>query len=82
MRVLRLKPPTRFDRMLARAWWVLIMSVIMITALTGLLLAHRGLFDVFGARWPEAGKHVGAALGFGLVSYLLCRNRSDLIIDR
>ena len=69
------------DRLLARIWWMLTMSLIALTASGAMLLAYRGVFSAFGEKYLHGAIYTLGALPLGIACYLLCRHRGDLVCD-
>jgi hypothetical protein len=69
------------DRMLARAWWTAIMSLLFVTAMGSLFSGYRGLFALCGGDLLAGATHLLIALPLGAAAYLLCRHRVDLVCD-
>jgi len=69
------------DRLLARVWWFLIMSLIALTASGAMLLGYRGVFSsVSGAYVPALIQLISAA-PLGIACWFLCKHRTDLVCD-
>ncbi|MBC8106319.1 MAG: hypothetical protein H7Z14_07000 [Anaerolineae bacterium] len=69
------------DRLLARTWWLLTMSLIAITASGAMLLAYRGVFSAFGGAYVTSAVYVLGTFPLGIACWFLCRHRSDLVCD-
>lgn len=71
----------RTDRLVARCWWLLTMSLMASSGLVSLLLAYRGLFAAFAGAFPQAAVNLLVCLPFGAAAFLLARHRVDLVCD-
>lgn len=69
------------DRLLARTWWLLTMSLIAFTASGAMLLAYRGVFSAFAGAYLTSAFHILGALPLGMACWFLCRHRGDLVCD-
>lgn len=66
---------------LNRTTWLIVMSMIVATAVAGVLLAHQGLFAMFSGKLSLALSRGVAGAALTSCAYLLSRYRSDLIDD-
>ena len=57
------------------------MSLIALTASGAMLLAYRGVFSAFAARYVQGAIYTLGAFPVGIACYLLCRHRGDLVCD-
>ncbi|MDB5291329.1 MAG: hypothetical protein JWL69_2570 [Phycisphaerales bacterium] len=66
------------DRLLANALNLVVVSLITIAAGGAVILAYRGLLILLNGHVVEGLIRLGIAPAFGLATYLLIRNKSDL----
>jgi hypothetical protein len=69
------------DRILARCWWLITMTLIAGAGLTCLVSAYRGMFAAFAGSYAQGGIHLAICLPFALAAFLLARHRVDLVCD-
>ena len=69
------------DRILARAWWFAIMTLIALTGTAALYLAYRGVFSTFAGVYVDGASYLAGCFVLGAACYLLCRYRNDLVCD-
>jgi hypothetical protein len=67
------------DRILARFLWLVIMSMIAVTALGGLLLIYTGLFRLIGRDLESGSFAFGSGLLLAGGCWALCCHSDDLI---
>ena len=67
------------DRIVELAWRTSILGLIGLTGIASLILSYRALLEVIALHWQAAAFPSILGLVLGLATYLLCRNRNDLI---
>ncbi len=67
------------DRIVEFAWRTSILGLIGLTGIASLILTYRALLELVAAQWQTAVVPSVLGIVLGVASYLLCRNRNDLI---
>ena len=67
------------DRLVYSGWWTAIMLLIAFTGVASLVMAYRGVFQIFAGAWQVGGGSLAASIPMACASYLLARHRGDLI---
>jgi hypothetical protein len=69
------------DRLLARVWWMLTMSLIALTASGAMLLAYRGVFSALEGAYVRSAILTCGTIPLGVACWFLCKHRMDLVCD-
>jgi ABC-type uncharacterized transport system permease subunit len=69
------------DRLLARCWWIITMSLLAGTGLGALVIAYRGIFAAIAGAYAQGASSLLMCLPLGAAAFLLARYRVDLVCD-
>ena len=67
------------DRIVELAWRTSILGLIGLTGIAAMILSYRALLELIATHWQAAVLPGVLGIGLGCATYLLCRNRNDLI---
>ena len=67
------------DRIVASAWWIVVMSIVLATAIAAVLLCYDGLLALVAEHWTRGSGAVASGLCMGTICGLFCQHRNDLL---
>ncbi|HTL28842.1 MAG TPA: hypothetical protein VL282_06475 [Tepidisphaeraceae bacterium] len=67
------------DRIVEFAWRTSILGLIGLTGVAALILTYSAFLEAIAMHWRGVALPGVLGMGLGVASYLLCRNRNDLI---
>lgn len=67
------------DRLVSRAWWLALMSMIVTASALSLFIGYRAIFELLAMRWEGGVAMLLISASCAAASMALCRHRNDLL---